>query len=87
MLTISTATPLSDVPLLQTNRYAQSFFGQTSSFPMIKQDKESYTDEELFAAMPLDYEVNIPPRSSRTVKARVVSVQRGTPSAVNFEEL
>lgn len=72
-------------PSLQSHYSSQSATVLLRSSRLTKQDEES--DEELFAAMPLDYEVNIPPRSSRTVKVRVISVQRGTPSVVNLEEL
>lgn len=43
-----------------------------------KEKENSYTDEELFAAMPLDYEVNIPPKSSRTVKAITTKIGERT---------
>lgn len=42
-------------------------------------------EQEKEQELELDY-VNIPPKSSRTVKARVVSVERGTPSLSDKEK-
>lgn len=84
---VQAASTLTEASFIQPHVYHHFSNMPPKTFRAVKQKEESYTDEELFAAMPLDYEVNIPPRSSRTVKARVVSVQRGTPSVVNLEEL
>jgi hypothetical protein len=85
--TLSTPS-LHTIPSAERNylHREESIIPPVGNFQEVRAEN-SYTDEELFAAMPLDYEVSIPPLSSRTMKARVVSVQRGTPSQIQPEEL